>query len=59
MDRYLRYTCLSFELNRADITERRMTADGVVEALDVVKHVGLGITSGAVGFAGRAFGLQR
>ena len=36
-----------------------MTADGVVEALDVVKHVGLGITSGAAGFAGRAFGLQR
>ena len=36
-----------------------MTSDHVVEALDVVEHICLGLVPGSIGFAGRALGLQR
>lgn len=36
-----------------------MSAFGIVEALDVVEHVGSGLVSGSVHFARSPFGLQR
>ena len=50
---------LSFlELYRTDVAERRMPARRVVEALDVVEHVGPRLLSRPVHLSGRALGLQ-
>ena len=50
---------LSFlELYGTEIAERRMPARRVVEALDVVEHIGTGLPSCAVHLPGRALGLE-
>src|ERR1700712_3925135 len=36
-----------------------MTADGVVEPLDIVEHICSGLVPGALGFSLGAFGFQR
>jgi hypothetical protein len=41
------------------ISDRRVPAPGIVEALDVVEHVGLGLVACPVRFACRSFGFQR
>ena len=38
-DRILSYTCLSFKLNRADVSNSRMTADRIIEAVNVFEHI--------------------
>ena len=48
-----------FELHGAEVAERRVAAPGIVEALDVVEHVGSGFVTRAIGFARRALGLER
>ncbi len=55
----LREFCLPFELHRTEIAERRMPSRGIVEALDVINHVGFGLVSRAVCLARRPFGLER
>jgi hypothetical protein len=50
---------LSFlELYRTDVAQRRMTAPGVVEALDVIEHICPGLLSAAVDLPGNAFRLH-
>lgn len=55
-------TSLSFlsflELYRTDVAQRRMTAPGVVEALDVIEHIRPGLLSAAVDLPGNAFRLH-
>jgi len=53
------YNRLPFEVHRAEIAQRRVAAGRIVEALDVVEHLGLGMIARAVGFAGDPLGLQR
>ena len=59
VDTSLRSSGVHFELHRTEIAQRGVPPLGVVEALDVIKHVGLGLSARAVGRARRAFGLQR
>ena len=50
---------LSFlELYRTDVAQRRMSAPGVVEALDVIEHIRPGLLSAAVDLPGNAFRLH-
>src|SRR6478672_9730236 len=48
MDTILSQRGLFLELHRAEIAEGRMAPPGIVEALDVVEHVGLGLVARAV-----------
>src|SRR3954465_11450343 len=48
-----------FELNGADEVERRMTPDGIIEAIDVTGDGLLGLGAGLEGGAPDEFGLQR
>lgn len=48
MDRQLSYSHLPFELDRADVADRRLPAHRVVEPLDVVEYVCLGVVPRAV-----------
>src|SRR3977135_1439299 len=59
MDGWLSESHLSFELNRAEISDRRMTPDRIVEPLDIVEHIRPGLVSGVIDFARGALGLQR
>src|ERR1700733_8206683 len=58
-DTCLSYSGLSLELHGADVADCRVPAFGIVEALDVIEHVSLGILPGSIGFARCALGLQR
>jgi hypothetical protein len=57
-DTQLSKSSLHLELHRAQITDRRMSASRVVEALDIVKHVCLCFIARPVRFAAGALGLQ-
>src|SRR5204863_5785273 len=58
-DTQLSKSGLPLELHRAQITDRRMSAFRVVEALDIVKHVCLCFIARPVRFVFGALGLQR
>ena len=47
-----------FELHRADLPERRMSAPGIVEPLDVIEDIGACIVAGRVDLAMHAFLLK-
>lgn len=47
-----------FELYGTDVAQRRMSARRVVEALDVVEHVGASVLPASVHLPGRALGLH-
>ena len=57
-DTQLSKSGLPLELHRAQITDRRMSAFRVVEALDIVKHVCLCFIARPVRFVAGALGLQ-
>ena len=59
VDTTLRSFCLPFELYRAQIAQRRVPPPGIIEALDVIKHVGFRLVTRAVHFVRRAFSFQR
>jgi hypothetical protein len=46
---------LLFVVHGTEIAQRRVSAPRVVEALDIVEHIGLGIVPGAIDLAGGAF----
>ena len=50
--------CPVFELNGADIADVTVSAFSVIEALDVVEHIGPCFVSGAVVFPFRTFSFQ-
>ena len=50
--------CPVFELNGADIADVSMAAFSVVEALDVIEHIGSCFVSGAVFSPFRSFPFQ-
>jgi hypothetical protein len=58
-DTWLSKSGLPLELHRAQITDRRVSAFRVVEALDIVKHVCLCFIARPVRFVAGALGLQR
>src|SRR5262245_62823602 len=58
-DTQLSKSGLPLELHRAQITDRRVSAFRVVEALDIVKHVCLCFIARPVRFIAGAVGLQR
>ena len=58
-DTQLSESSLSLKLHRAQITDRRVPAFGIVEALDVVEHVRLGLISCSVQLSCRSFCLER
>jgi hypothetical protein len=49
---------LHLELHRTEIADRRVPTLGVVEALDVIEHIGFGFVAGPIDLAGDALGLQ-
>jgi CRP/FNR family transcriptional regulator, cyclic AMP receptor protein len=57
-DTQLNKSSLPLELYRAQITDRRVSAFGVVEALDIVEHVCLCFIARPVCFVAGALGLQ-
>ena len=57
-DTQLGKSSLPLELHRAQITDRRVSAFRVVEALDIVKHVCLCFIACPVRFVAGALGLQ-
>ena len=59
VDTSLRESGFHFELPRTEIAQRRVPPGGIVEALAVIEHVGLGLGARAVGRTRRAFDLQR
>src|SRR5215831_2534161 len=58
-DTQLSKSGLPLELHRAQITDRRVSAFRVIEALDIVKHVCLCLIARPVRFVTGALGLQR
>src|SRR6516225_10019195 len=58
-DTQLSKSGLPLELHRAEITDCRVSAFRVVEALDIVKYVRLCFIACPVSFVARALGLQR
>src|SRR5262245_24517337 len=58
-DTQLSKSGLPLELDRAQITDRRVSAFRVVEALDIVKYVRLCFIACPVRFVAGALGLQR
>ena len=46
-------------LLRRQLADRRVPTPGVVEALDIIEHVGSGFIAGPIDPAGDALGLQR
>jgi len=59
VDGRLSYHSAGLERHGAEVADFRMPSARIVEALDVVEHVGTGFAAGAIDFAGCAFGLQR
>ena len=59
VDTSLRSFRLPFELHRTEIAQRRVPSRGIVEALDVIEHVGFGLVSRAILLVRRPFGLER
>ncbi len=55
----LGFLSLLFVFHGAEIAHCRVSAPRVVEALDIVVHIGLGIVPSAIDLAGGAFGLER
>jgi hypothetical protein len=49
---------LLLEVHGAEISQGRMPARGIVEALDIIEHVGPCLVARAVGFPRDPFGLQ-
>jgi hypothetical protein len=54
----LSYPHLLFELDRADIADRRMSADGVIEPLDIIEYVRPSLVTRAVDFFPDPLGFQ-
>ena len=56
-----RLACLGqrLEIHRAEIADGRVASPRVVEALDVVEHIGAGLVAGAVDAAAYPLGFQR
>ena len=56
-----RLACLGqrLEIHRAEIADGRMASPRVVEALDVVEHIGAGLVAGAVDAVAYPLGFQR
>ena len=50
---------LFFELGRAEVVERRMAPNGVVEAIDISGNVALGFSAGEEGGSPNQFRFQR
>ena len=59
MDIGSNYNRLPFEVHWAEIAEGRVPAGRIVEAFDVVEHLGPGMIARTVDFAGDPLGLQR
>ncbi len=59
MDAELSYTHRPLELNRAEIPDGRVPADGVLEALDIIEQVRLGLIAHPIGFSDDVLGFQR
>src|SRR5271168_3515388 len=59
VDTRLSESRLHFELHGTQISDRRVPAFRIIEAFNVVEHIGLGVVARPIGFARRAFGLQR
>jgi hypothetical protein len=59
VDTHLHSFRLPFELHRTEIAQRRVPPPGIIEALNVIKHVGFRLGSRAVRFVRRAFSFQR
>ena len=59
MDTRLGYISLLLKVDGAEIPERWMPAFEIVEAFDVIEHLGLRLISRAIGFARDPLGLQR
>jgi hypothetical protein len=49
---------LLFVFHGAEIAQCRVSAPRVVEALDIVEYIGLGIVPGSIDLASRALGLE-
>jgi hypothetical protein len=58
-DARLSESSVTLELHRGQVTDRRVPAFRIVEALDIVKHIRLCFIARAVGFVAGALGLQR
>jgi hypothetical protein len=59
VDTRLRQFRLPFELHGTEIPQRGVPPPRIVEALDIIEHIGLGLRSRAVHLRRRAFGFQR
>ncbi len=59
MDTRLSYLRLPLEVHGAEIAQRRVAARRIVEALDIVEYICLGVIARAVGFTPDPLGLQR
>jgi hypothetical protein len=59
VERQLSQSDLAFELNRAEVADGRAPAEGIVEPLNVVEHVGSGVVACPVDFSSDPFGLER
>ena len=59
VDTELSYSYLAFKVHGAEISQCRVSAPRILEALDVVKHIGLGIVAGMVDLSGCPFGFER
>ncbi len=58
VDTLLSESRLPFELNRADVTDRRVAPDSVVEPLDVIEHIGPRFVTRPIDLAPDAFGPE-
>ena len=58
-DTQLSESSLPFELHRAQVSDRRVSSFEIVEAFDVVEHIGSRLVPRPVGFVPGALGLQR
>ena len=59
LDTLLREFSRRFELHGTEIPQRGVPPPGIIEAFDVIEHIGPGLGLRAVPLRGRAVGLQR
>ena len=59
MDSHLSFHSFPFVVHRAEISQRRVTASGIVEALDIVEHIGPGLIACPIDLTPDALDLER
>jgi hypothetical protein len=59
VDMYSSSHSFPFAVHRAEISQRRVTPPWIIEALDIVRHVGAGLIACAIDLSLDALGLER